>query len=181
MGAPTVLVDKNDVAIGTAGNPLVVSSGGTTDQDTNLVGINGVAPSVNNGMADAGTQRVTLASDSTGTLAVSSPAVTASTATIANAASLSDAVTIAAGKQVRGFKIPAAWTAAVMTFDVSYDGTNYFSLTDPNGVEFQQAVTVDTFVPFPTVVGITNIKLRSGTKGSVVAQGAQRLVSVLVG
>jgi hypothetical protein len=31
MGAPTVLVDKNDVVIGTAGNPLITSgSGGTT-------------------------------------------------------------------------------------------------------------------------------------------------------
>ncbi len=42
--------------------------GSTTDQDVNLVGINGVTPSVGNGVSGTGVQRVTIASDSTGTV-----------------------------------------------------------------------------------------------------------------
>ena len=111
----------------------------------------------------------------------SAPTVTASTATIANGASLSDAVAVAAGKVVYGVIIPAAWTAAQISYDVSADGVTYTSLRDPAGNEHVNAVTVSTFIPFPTVVGITHIKIRSGISGTVVAQGAQRLLTVLVG
>lgn len=49
---------------------LAAVSSGSVDQDVNLVGINGVAPSAGNGTTNAGTLRVTISSDSTGTLAV---------------------------------------------------------------------------------------------------------------
>ena len=112
----------------------------------------------------------------------SAPTVTASTATIANGASLSDAVAVAAGKVVYGVIIPAAWTTAQISFDVSHDsGVTYTSLRDPAGNEHANAVTVSTFIPFPTVVGVTHIKIRSGIIGTLVNQGAQRLLTVLVG
>ncbi len=108
--------------------------------------------------------------------------LTAATATIANGASLSDAVAVTDGQIVRGIVIPAAWTAAQLSFDVSHDdGVTYTSLRDPAGNEHVNAVTVSTFIPFPTVVGVTHIKIRSGILGTVVAQGAQRLLTVLVG
>lgn len=66
MAAPTTLVDVNNVPLGTTGNPVVTTSAGTVDQDVNQVGINGVAPSVGNGVSGTGVQRVTLASDGTG-------------------------------------------------------------------------------------------------------------------
>ena len=140
MAAPTTLVDSNEVALGTTGNPIVVSGGGTT-----------------------------------------APTVTALTATIANGASLSDAVAVAAGKTIWGVIVPSAWTAAQISYDVSADGVTYTSLRDPAGNEHVNAVTVSTFIPFPTVVGVTHIKIRSGILGTVVAQGAQRLLTVLVG
>jgi hypothetical protein len=125
---------------------------------------------------------VQLASDGTETGPSYAPTVTASTATIANGASLSDAVAVAAGKTVRGVIIPSAWTAAQLSFDVSHDdGVTYTSLRDPAGNEHVNAVSVSTFIPFPTVVGVTHIKIRSGILGTVVAQGAQRLLTVLVG
>ena len=108
--------------------------------------------------------------------------VTASTATIANGASLSDSVAVGAGQVIWGVIIPSAWTAAQISFDVSHDsGVTYTSLRDPAGNEHVNAVAVSTFIPFPTVVGVTNIKIRSGISGTVVAQGAQRLLTVLVG
>jgi hypothetical protein len=86
------------------------------------------------------------------------------------------------GTIVRGITIPAAWTAAQLSFDISIDdGATYLSLRDPAGNEHVNAVTVSTFIPFPTVVGVTHIKIRSGILGTVVAQGAQRLLTVLVG
>jgi hypothetical protein len=46
--------------------PVVISSGGT-DQDVNIVGLNGVAPSVGTGATGTGVQRVTLPNDYTST------------------------------------------------------------------------------------------------------------------
>ena len=50
------------------------------------------------------------------------------TATIANGASLSDALTLN-GSQVAVIEMPASWNAAVLTFQSSLDGTNYFNAT----------------------------------------------------
>ena len=114
------------------------------------------------------------------------PTITASTATIANGASLSDAVAVEAGKTVRGVIVPSAWTAAQISYKVSHDsGVTYTSLRDPAGNEHvngSTTVAVSSFIPFPTVVGITHIKIMSGTNdGVAVNQGAQRLLTVLVG
>lgn len=66
MPQPFVITDVNDVPLGTAGNPLVISggtSGGT--QDTNLKQVNGATVNVGAGAAGTGTQRVTTSTDST--------------------------------------------------------------------------------------------------------------------
>ena len=67
---------------------LVSPVEGGADQDVNLVGINGVAPSIGNGATDTGTQRVTISNDSTGqvTLAAGTAAVGTVTA-VGNVAS----------------------------------------------------------------------------------------------
>ena len=44
--------------------------------------------------------------------------------TIANGTSLSAAVNLGSGK-LRGIALPAAWTAAVLSFQVSLDGTTF--------------------------------------------------------
>lgn len=102
------------------------------------------------------------------------------TATIANGASLSDIVDLGPEARLKAVQMPAAWTAAGMTFQVSNDGTNFFDL-------FSSAAEVAFTVVANQMIGLTYdqnsfferfryIKVRSGTTGAPVAQGAQRLV-----
>jgi hypothetical protein len=101
------------------------------------------------------------------------------TATIANGASLSDAVTLN-GSQVSVIEMPAAWTAAVLTFQVSMDGTNYFNLYDDNGLEVYVIadITRRIHISLPALDQQKYIKLRSGTAVTAVTQGAERKIYV---
>ncbi len=54
------------VEMGTAADPIRTDPTGTTTQPVNVAQINGVAPSMGNGISGTGVQRVTIASDSTG-------------------------------------------------------------------------------------------------------------------
>ena len=102
-------------------------------------------------------------------------------ATIANGASLSDAVTLN-GKQVAVIEMPAAWTPAVITFTASVDGTNYFNVHDNDGSEVCVVVDVTrrVHVDLSILSQQKYIKLRSGTSTTVVAQGAARTIYVEV-
>jgi hypothetical protein len=103
------------------------------------------------------------------------------TATIANGASLSDALTLN-GKQIAIIEMPAAWTAAVLSFQGSNDGTNYFNIFDDNGNEV--IVFVDASQRIRVDLGSLSqhkyIKLRSGTSVTPVTQGAERIIYVEV-
>jgi hypothetical protein len=101
------------------------------------------------------------------------------TATIANGASLSDAVTLN-GSQVGVIEMPAAWTASCLTFQVSIDGTNYFNLYDNDGNEVYIIADVSRriHVDLGTLNQHKYIKIRSGTSTTAVTQGAQRLIYV---
>lgn len=72
--------------------------GGAVD----LTGINGVAPSVNNGAVDAGTLRVTLANDSTGQVRIT-PSTTPAQSSVAGSAS--NVTLLAANSSRRGATI----------------------------------------------------------------------------
>lgn len=63
--SPPTLVNtqESELQLDVNGNLKVALASGATDQDVNLVGINGVAPSVGAGTVDTGTARVTLASN----------------------------------------------------------------------------------------------------------------------
>lgn len=102
------------------------------------------------------------------------------TATIANNASLSDAVTLGAYRAT-ALLMPAGWTAASITFQVSVDGTNYYNLYDAAGNE--KTITVSTsravYLPTDDFLGFKYMKIRSGTAGSPVTQLAERLVIVV--
>lgn len=69
MAAPVQLVDEAGVAI-SATNPLDVDMSGGGTGAVNVAEMNGVAVTMGNGASGTGVQRVTLASDSTGTLNV---------------------------------------------------------------------------------------------------------------
>jgi len=117
------------------------------------------------------------------------PAMAATvTATIASGASLSSAVTIPKtspqGTAPRSVAIvmPAAWTAANLTFFVSADGVNYAELYDGQGNEYTVVAGTSRYILLDPAVftAITNFKIQSGTTGSPVNQGASRSLVVTV-
>lgn len=102
------------------------------------------------------------------------------TVTIANGTSLSPAEDLA-GHLLVGFALPAAWTTADLTFLVSPDGVNYFNLVDGAGTEVKVVGVPSSYavVDPRTFSGIRFIKVRSGTSGTPVNQGADRIVTII--
>lgn len=102
------------------------------------------------------------------------------TATIANAASLSDSVEVGSGEVV-GLMVPT-WTSAEITFQGSHDGTTFSDVHDSAGAEVSiPATTGGRAVQAPAALkGFAFIKIRSGTSGTPVNQGAERLVRVII-
>lgn len=95
-------------------------------------------------------------------------------------ASLSNAFYIGAGVIV-GFQIPSAWTAALLTLQVSLDNVTYQNAYDSSGVEIQFTVTASEYTPVDpsALTGIgPYLKLRSGTSGSPVTQVSAVTVQV---
>lgn len=109
-------------------------------------------------------------------------AIIKETATIANGASLSAAVNIA-HMDLFAIEMPAAWTAASLTFQGSYDGTTYSDLYDDAGNEVTFTVDASRYVLIRTPAqffGLKKLKVRSGTTGSAVNQGAARSINLIV-
>lgn len=142
----------------------------------------GINPILGGGFDGTNIQSVSVDTDGRQRVVDEAPTPTTASATIANGGSLSDAVTIAAGKVVRGFVTPAAWTAAALSFDVSIDGATFKTLRYPDGTELSlAALTLDAYVPFPTLIGAAKIRFRSGLSGSTTNQGAERTFTVVMG
>lgn len=105
---------------------------------------------------------------------------TIANATIAAGASLSDAVDLA-GLSVIGLTMPAAWTAAAITVQVSYDGVTYVNLHDKAGTEYSITTAASRHVILPKAdfESVRHIKLRSGTAGAAVVQVAQAVIKIV--
>ncbi|CAN2532520.1 hypothetical+protein [Methylocapsa aurea] len=103
-------------------------------------------------------------------------------ATILNGAALSGAVDL---KEMRlsAIIMPAAWTAAALTFAVSADGATYYPLYDATGgAEASWTVAAGLYIAnsnFALWKDIRFIKLRSGTAASPVNQGADRVITIV--
>jgi hypothetical protein len=102
------------------------------------------------------------------------------TATIASGGSLSDVVRCPGGKAWAAIQMPASWTAANLTFQVSLNGTTFYDLYDDLGIEV--TVTAGATRTIRLVAGdwwaAPWMKIRSGTTGTPVAQGAERLLTL---
>lgn len=105
-------------------------------------------------------------------------AVANGTATIANGASLSDAVALGNGR-VCGIQMPSAWTAAGLTFQGSVDGGSTYQNIYDGATE--RLITSAAAVASVTLsldgrdwAAFTHIKIRSGTSGTPVNQGGSR-------
>lgn len=104
----------------------------------------------------------------------------AKAATIAAGASLSGAVDLDGCHPV-GLVMPAAWTAASITFQVSLDGVTYNNLYDSSGSEYTitTAASRRIILPPSDFAGVNYLKLRSGTSGAPVNQVAQAVIQVV--
>lgn len=112
---------------------------------------------------------------------VSSPGMNFGTvdAVIAINQSLSAAVNIGDSKACAIF-MPASWTAANLTFQVSNDGTNWFDLYDKDGTEYTVVAAAGRSIVLPMSdwIGIERIKIRSGTTAAAVNQAAARTLVI---
>lgn len=101
---------------------------------------------------------------------------------IAQSASLSSAIEMPTATLL-GYIMPAAWTAADMTYQGSYDGTNWYDLHADTSGEITSAVTASKLVSvYPyDYMACRWLRLRSGTSGTPVVQTAARTISLIVG
>jgi len=97
-------------------------------------------------------------------------------ALIANGTSLSGVIDLGEA-QVVAIVTPAAWTAAGLAFQGSVDGTNFFSVVSSAGAEATITTAVNQCI-LVTQALPRYIKVRSGTQGTPVNQGADRLLQL---
>ncbi len=97
--------------------------------------------------------------------------------TIANGAALG-ASFIGDGRLV-AIQMPAAWTAANLTFQGSMDGVTYADMYDATGTEVTVVAAASTYILLADLKAAW-IKVRSGTTGTPVNQGADRVILLYV-
>jgi hypothetical protein len=100
--------------------------------------------------------------------------------TITTAANgLSASVDLANGRLV-GIQMPDTWTAAALTFQASYDGITYADVYD-GSVERNYTVAANRYLQLPISdwLGVRYVRLRSGTAGAPVQQGANRAIGLV--
>jgi hypothetical protein len=109
--------------------------------------------------------------------------LTTGTVTILSGASLSDAISLA-NRHLMSIIIPAAWTAAALTFQFSTDGITYYnaySLTAELTAN-TTATAANQIVNIPSTDAFHSaryLKIRSGTSGTAVNQLANRVLTVV--
>jgi len=94
--------------------------------------------------------------------------------------SLSDVVEV--NGSLARLTMPAAWTSAQLTFQVSSDGETFNDLCDFHGDEIAINVREGAAVIVPEDIarGFTSLKLRSGTSDYPINQAERREFSVAV-
>lgn len=102
-------------------------------------------------------------------------------ATIANGASLAAAVNLR-GRVLCGVYMPAGWTAAGLSFQGSPDGATYYDIHDASGeVTSPASVSIYASVDPLPFYGVNFIRVRSGTSAAAVNQGAERVLTLMLG
>lgn len=113
----------------------------------------------------------------------SAPAYLTQTVTIANAGTLSPEVDTT-GRSLAAIIMPAAWTAAVLTFQGSNaSGGTFADVYDDQGNEVVVQAAASRAIGLDAVsvalAPYRYLKIRSGTSASAVAQGASRDMQVI--
>ncbi len=80
-----------------------------------------------------------------------------------------------------GIIMPAAWTAASLTFQASIDDSTFVNLFDIFDNEVIHLVNANRYIEFdPSIfASVRAIKVRSGTSAAAVNQGAARVIQIL--
>jgi len=104
------------------------------------------------------------------------------TFTIANTASVSDGLYLE-GRIPVALGLPAAWTAAGITFQVSLDRmASWLDLYGLDGLEVTIATpAVDCCYALAAeqFLGATHLRIRSGDSAGPIAQGAERILTLM--
>jgi len=98
-----------------------------------------------------------------------------------DAPGLSAAVDLQANSPV-GIMMPSAWTAGNLTFQASFDNSDFGDMRDSAGNEVTVTADTDVYISIDPVdfVGIQYIKVRSGISGTPVVQAAARTLKLHV-
>lgn len=108
----------------------------------------------------------------------------ATTVTIADNASLSDAIDLSATDgAIVGIIVPTGWVAAAITFQASVDGDTWYELYKTDGTVVSIASpTTNTWIAINPgdFAGVPHLKLRSGTVGVTVPQTGGPLAVTIV-
>jgi hypothetical protein len=130
--------------------------------------------------ADGSLSSKLVACDSAGNLYMVSALPATLEATIALNESLSGVVDFGS-RSLSAILMPAAWTAAALTFEASVNGEDFFDLLDSEGAEVEVAVAADDFVRLTNAdwAAIRWLRIRSGTAAVPVAQEAARTLQLV--
>ena len=103
--------------------------------------------------------------------------------TIAAGDSLSDGLDCTSGRIVR-LTMPADWTPANVSFQISSDGVFYNDVINTSGQEIMMPVVAGSAVLVASLGdnldGVAFLKIRSGSRSHPVIQAAQRAFAVAV-
>lgn len=80
-----------------------------------------------------------------------------------------------------GLIMPASWTSANLTFQISVDRENFSNFYDDLGTEVTVTAAASRYIALDPALfaGCLAIKIRSGTSGSPVNQGGDRTISLV--
>jgi hypothetical protein len=109
-----------------------------------------------------------------------SPIVEYVAVTIAQTASLSGAADLG-GASLVAVAMPAAWTAANLTFQASEDGSTYNNMYDDLGNEYTVTAAASRYIVLDPskFAGVRWIKARSGTATTAVNQTGERSINLI--
>lgn len=102
-------------------------------------------------------------------------------AAIASGQSLSAAVHLHAHR-LFAMQMPAAWDAANLTFQGSFDGNTFANVYDEVGTEVTVVAAASRFIILDPAkfMGLQKLKVRSGTSGAAVNQTADRSLQLVL-
>jgi hypothetical protein len=104
------------------------------------------------------------------------------TVTIASGASLSNALNDLDGQILVGIVMPADWTAANLTVQLSHDDSTFNNQYDEAGTEVTIVAAANRYINLTPAnhLGATALKIRSGTSGTAVNQAADRIITLVL-